>query len=97
MQSVAWSGRLQLFARLSVPTPLTFRAILTGSGYDSELAQASNIDYKLMDLNIDKHCNGETGFLKFTFYLQRAEFIEQEMEQLSEVSKEWSTDFNSGF
>lgn len=47
-----------------------------------------NVEYKLMDLNIIKNRNGETGIVKFKFYPQRAEFIEHGKEQLPEEAEE---------
>ncbi len=48
----------------------------------------TNAEYKLMDLNIIKNRNGETGIVKFKFYPQRAEFIEQGKEHLLEEPEE---------
>ncbi len=48
----------------------------------------SNAEYKLLDLNIVKNRNGETGIVKFKFYPQRGEFIELGKEQLPEDSEE---------
>tara|TARA_R100001132_G_scaffold1232_1_gene1374 strand:+ start:1366 stop:1509 length:144 start_codon:yes stop_codon:yes gene_type:complete len=33
----------------------------------------TNIDYTLMELNIDRNCNGEAGIVKFKFSLQHSE------------------------
>jgi replicative DNA helicase len=35
------------------------------------------VDYRMMDLNVPKNRNGERGVVKFKFYPQRAEFIEE--------------------
>ena len=45
-----------------------------------------NAEYRLMDLNIVKNRNGETGIVKFKAYLQHSNFVEVGKAQLPEES-----------
>ena len=44
----------------------------------------ANAEYRLLDLNVIKNRNGETGVVRFKFYPMRAEFIETGRDQLPE-------------
>lgn len=45
-------------------------------------------EYRLLDLNVIKHRNGERGVIKFKFYAKRAEFVETGKEDFVEQSDE---------
>jgi replicative DNA helicase len=49
---------------------------------------AKHADYRLLDLNIVKNRNGETGVVKYKFYPKRAEFVETGKEELVEDVEE---------
>jgi replicative DNA helicase len=50
---------------------------------DKKANSSGKNDYRLVDLNIVKNRNGETGVVRFKFYAKRAEFIETERSELT--------------